>query len=104
MPASQIPSTPFIKIPHFDKLVHFGMFFILCLLFFRPVKHFTPNFYFWTPLLTFLLAVTLEFLQHKITSSRTSDIHDLFANAAGLSSAVLFYRLFINGKKLEILV
>ena len=67
MPASQLPSEPFLKIPHFDKIVHFGLFFILCLLLFRPVKQFTPNFYFWTPLLALVLAVALEFLQQKIT-------------------------------------
>lgn len=101
MPASQIPSTPFIKIPHFDKIVHFGMFFMLCLLLFRPVKSFTPNYYFWTPILALIFAVALEFLQQKITKSRSSDIYDLWANAAGLSVAVFFYRLFINNKKLE---
>lgn len=104
MPASQIPSGPFHKIPHFDKIVHFGMFFVLCILLFRPVKEFTPNFYFWTPLLALVLAVALEFLQQKITSSRHSDMYDLWANTAGLLSAVIFYRLFVNGKKLEILV
>uniref|UniRef100_UPI0032170428 VanZ family protein n=1 Tax=uncultured Draconibacterium sp. TaxID=1573823 RepID=UPI0032170428 len=104
MPASQLPTEPFLKIPNFDKLVHFGMFFILCLLLFRPVKEFTPNFYFWTPLLALVIAVLLEFLQEHITKSRSSDIYDLWANTAGLASAVVFYRFFINGKKLEVLV
>lgn len=103
MPASQIPSVPFYKIPHFDKIVHFGMFFILCILLFRPVKEFTPNFYFWTPLFALVIAVTLEFLQHKITASRQSDVYDLWANAAGLGFATIFYRFFVNGKKLEML-
>jgi len=103
MPASQLPSEPFMKIPNFDKIVHFGMFFILCLLLFRPVKQFTPNFYFWTPILALILAVALEFLQQKITKSRSSDIYDLWANSAGLLAATFFYRLFVNGKKLEVL-
>ncbi|WP_346855963.1 VanZ family protein [uncultured Draconibacterium sp.] len=104
MPASQLPSEPFLKIPHFDKIVHFGLFFILCLLLFRPVKQFTPNFYFWTPLLALVLAVALEFLQQKITKSRHSDVYDLWANTAGLAVAVVFYRFFVKGKKIEILV
>lgn len=103
MPASQLPSEPFSMIPHFDKLVHFAMFFILCLLLFRPVKQFTPNFYFWTPLLTLVFAVAMEFLQQKITKSRSSDIYDLWANSAGLAVSVVFYRFFVNGKKIEIL-
>lgn len=101
MPASQLPTTPFLNIPHFDKLVHFGMFFILCILLFRPVKQFTPNFYFWTPILALVFAVALEFLQQKITKSRSSDVYDLWANSAGLAVAVMFYRLFVNGKKVE---
>ena len=77
------------------------MFFGLCILLFRPVKSFTPNFYFWTPLLTLVLAVTLEYLQQKVSASRQSDIYDLWANTAGLLAAVVFYRFFINDKKLE---
>lgn len=104
MPASQLPSEPFVKIPHFDKIVHFGMFCVLCILLFRPVKQFTPNFYFWTPILTLVFAVALEFLQQKITKSRSSDVYDLWANCAGLAFGVIFYRLFINDRKLEALV
>lgn len=103
MPANQLPSTPFMKIPHFDKIVHFGMFFILCILLFRPIKQFTPNYFFWAPLVALVFAVLLEFLQQKITASRHSDVYDLWANAAGLFSAAIFYRLFVNGKKLEVL-
>ncbi|WP_297085988.1 VanZ family protein [uncultured Draconibacterium sp.] len=101
LPAGQLPSKPFIQIPHFDKLAHFGMFFILCLLTFRPAKVFTPNYYFWTPLLTLVAAVFLEYIQHKISPSRHSDIYDLWANAAGLSAATMFYALFVNKKWLE---
>lgn len=104
VPANQLPSEPFIKIPHFDKMVHFAIFAILCTLLFRPVKKLTPNYYFWTPMAALVLAVVLEFSQHKITQSRHTDIYDLFANTLGLSAATLFYRWFISGKKLEKLV
>ncbi|HYQ59033.1 MAG TPA: VanZ family protein [Draconibacterium sp.] len=101
IPADQLPSKPFQQIPNFDKIVHFGMFFIFCLLSFRPVKEFTPNFYFWTPLLTLAAAMFLEFIQQKIAPTRHSDIYDLWANAAGLSGATIFYALFVNKKWLE---
>jgi len=77
------------------------MFFILCLLLFRPVKQFTPNFYFWAPIIGLLIAATLEFLQQKITKSRHTDIFDFWANSAGLALATVFYRFFVNNKKLE---
>lgn len=102
VPANQLPTEPFVKIPHFDKIVHFGMFFILCLLLFRPVKQFTPNYFFWAPLVTLVFAVALESLQQKITATRCSDINDLWANIAGLSFALIVFRLLINGKKLEV--
>ncbi len=77
------------------------MFLGLCILLFRPVKSYTPNFYFWTPLLTLVLAVTLEYLQQKIAPSRQSDVYDLWANTAGLLTAAVYYRFFISGKKME---
>ena len=101
IPASQLPTEPFLRIPHLDKIVHFSLFFILCLLLFRPVKKFTPNYYFWTPLVAICLAVMLESVQHKISVTRQSDVLDLWANVAGLLSATFLFRLFISGKKLE---
>ena len=101
MPADQLPTEPFLKIPHFDKIVHFSMFFILCVLLFRPVKLHTPNYYFWTPLLAFVLAVLLESIQHKISVSRHTDVLDLLANTTGLLTATVFFRFFVSGKKLE---
>lgn len=104
MPASQLPAKPFLKIPHFDKIVHFSMFFILCLLLFRPVKQHTSNFYFWTPLIAILMAVVLEFTQHRISASRHTDVMDFLANTAGLLTATIFFRYFVAGKFMEKLV
>lgn len=104
VPANQLPSEPFLRIPHFDKIVHFSMFFILCMLSFRPVKSLTQNYYFWTPLLTLLAAAILESVQHTISVSRHTDIYDFLANSAGLTAATIFYRYFVSGKKLEKLV
>ena len=104
VPANELPVQPFLKIPHLDKIVHFSMFFILCTLLFRPVKKLTPNYYFWAPFTAVFLALTLEYVQQKISPSRHTDIHDFWANLAGLSFAALIFRFVINGKKLEKLV
>jgi len=104
IPASDLPSEPFLKIPHFDKIVHFSMFFILCILIFRPIKPLTPNYNFWAPFTTFMFAVLLESVQSKISVTRHTDVKDLLANAAGLIVATIFYHYFISGKKLEKLV
>jgi glycopeptide antibiotics resistance protein len=101
MPASQLPSEPFLKIPHFDKIVHFSLFFVLTLVFFRPVKKLTPNYYFWTPLVSLVVAVIIEFLQEKITASRSTDIYDFWANLCGTAFAVVFFRLLVSSQKWE---
>lgn len=104
MPASQLPSEPFLKISNFDKIVHFSIFFTLCLLFFRPIKYHTPNFYFWAPLISLVIAAILESVQHTVSASRHTDIYDFLANCAGILAATVFFRFFVSGKKLEKLV
>ena len=103
IPASNIPSKPFANIPHFDKVVHFALFFGLCILLFRPFKKINRNPYFLAPALSIALGLVLEFAQQQITVSRSSDIYDFFANAAGIAFAFLFYRFFVSGKKWEFL-
>ncbi len=80
------------------------MFFPLCLLSFRPIKYHTPNYYFWTPLISLVIAAILESVQHIISASRHTDIYDFLANSAGILAATVFFRFFVSGKKLEKLV
>ena len=103
IPANELPVKPFLKIPHFDKIVHFALFFGLCLLFFRPFKKIEVKPYFWAPVASVLLGATLELTQHFISSSRSSDFYDFLANATGILFAVFFFRQFVSGRKWEIL-
>lgn len=104
LPANDLPMKPFLKIPHFDKLVHFSLFFVLCLLLFRPFKSLQLKQYIWATLSSITLSALLELIQHRITSSRNSDIYDLIANITGILTSLLFYHFLISGRKLEKLI
>lgn len=98
LPANNLPIKPFLMIPHFDKLVHFSLFFVLCLLLFRPFKLLKMKRYFWAPLISILLSGSLEIIQHTISSSRHTDIYDFTANISGVLLSILFYYFFVSEK------
>lgn len=101
IPANELPAKSFLNIPHFDKLVHFGLFFVFCLLLFRPFRKLELNTYLYAPSVSFLLAAVLEVVQQTISSSRSSNLYDFMANTAGILSAIIFYRFFVSGRKWE---
>lgn len=101
IPASDLPVKPFMNIPYFDKIVHFTLFFVLCIFLLRPFKKLRTSYYLWAPLLSVALSALLEFSQRIITPSRTSDIYDFLANTTGVLVATLFFRLFVENNKWE---
>ena len=103
IPANELPTKPFMNIPHFDKMVHFSMFFLLCLLLFRPFKKLELKYYFLAPLISIAFGALLEWAQQTISVTRSSDIFDFMANASGIAFATLFYYLLVSGRKWEIL-
>ena len=103
IPANDLPVKPLLKIPHFDKIVHFSLFFILCVFMFRPFKRLNFKYYFWAPFISVILASFLEMIQHSISISRNTDINDFLANVTGIFAAIIFFRYFISEKKWEIL-
>lgn len=101
LPASELPKKPFLSIPHFDKVVHFSLFFIFCILLFRPLKQLQLKQYYWAPLISITLGGLLELIQHNIASSRSSNFYDFLANLSGILIATLFYQLLVSDKKWE---
>jgi VanZ family protein len=101
IPANELPTKPFLSIPHFDKIVHFGLFFVFCLLLFRPFRKLKMNSYFWAPSASFILAALLELIQQTISSSRSSNLYDFMANTAGILASIVFFRVFVSGQKWE---
>lgn len=93
LPGDDIPD-PHLDIPHLDKVVHFGMFFIFSLLLVYPLERNTS-----LPLrLVFSIAVgvafvyggLLEILQYYFFN-RSGDVWDLFADVLGGIGGCLCY-------------
>ena len=101
IPASDLPTGPFLNIPHFDKVVHFILFFILCLLFFRPFKKLNTSYYLWATLFSVGLSALLEMIQHIVSSSRASDIYDFLSNTTGVLVSALFFRFIVENRRWE---
>ena len=103
IPASNLPAKPFLNIPHFDKMVHMSMFFVFCLLLFRPFKKLGYKYYRWAPATAIAFGAILEWAQRTISATRSSDIYDFLANATGIVLATLFYSLLVSKRKWEVL-
>ena len=101
LPENELPLKSFLRIPHFDKMVHFSLFFALSLLLFRPFKLLQLKQYLWAPLGTIAIGAFLELVQHSITSSRSTSFYDFLANLSGILFSILFYYFFVSGKKWE---
>ena len=101
VPASSLPTKPFLSIPHFDKIVHFSLFFGLNILLMRPLKKLNLKYYLLAPAISVSFGLVLEYEQHIITISRNTDIYDFFANVTGIIVATAFYYFFVSGKKWE---
>jgi VanZ family protein len=103
IPAGNLPTKPFLNIPHFDKIVHFSLFFGLCILLLRPFKKLNMKYYLIAPAISLFLGILLETTQQMITTSRSSDFYDFLANTSGIIVSTLFYYFFVSGKKWEVL-
>jgi VanZ family protein len=101
LPAKDLPVKPLLQIPHFDKIVHFGLFFVFSLLLFRPFKKLHARYLFWAPFTAILLSGFLESVQRTLSSTRSSNIYDFAANVSGVLVSVLVFHFFISGKKWE---
>ncbi|MDD2278930.1 MAG: VanZ family protein [Bacteroidales bacterium] len=108
LPGNRIPKINKIAIPHFDKVVHFTLFFVLTLLLFYENRLRTGNVklsrepIFWIIVAIILYASVLEGLQYFFIASRSGNLADLAANFLGVFVAVLVYafvaKFLINPK------
>ncbi len=101
LPGDDLPQTTFI-IPHFDKIVHFGMYFISCLFLIPPFEKIRIGKGYLAAFLSSLfLGALFEVLQSTIARNRSGNYDDFLADLTGTALAILFYRFFISGKKIE---
>jgi VanZ family protein len=95
MPGEKLSGVSFFfKIPHFDKIIHFTMYFIFALFlmsgFSRQYKKTSTKAYTFSFILAFLLGILIEFIQEKI--GRSYDMYDMIANTVGIIVSLLLFR------------
>lgn len=78
-----------------DKLVHFGMYFVLMsVIIFEHRKNLKkPVNLFFLALIPLTFGILMEILQLLLTSTRSGDIYDALADAAGIIACILIWFL-----------
>ena len=99
IPGKEIPQTPFINIPHFDKIVHAGLYFVLSLFSVRSFKQLSlivlrQHPYMSSVIYAILLGVFVEIIQHYYIPNRAGEVLDALANTVGsiLAVSILFFK------------
>jgi VanZ family protein len=94
MPGDSLPSTSFFsKIPYFDKIVHFMMYFILAFFLMsgilRQYGKTSAKAYISSFTVAFLFGIMIECMQEKV--GRSFDVYDMIANTLGVIVSLLLF-------------
>ncbi len=99
IPGSSLPKSP--SIPHFDKMVHAGLYFILALSI-MPVMTLSKKQMLikLAPLITIIIVALyggiIEIAQENWFTNRSGDIYDFLSDIAGGIFGIIFYFIIIN--------
>lgn len=91
--------------PGIDKLVHTGIFFVFTvLMLFASIKNSQSLRFISFPVVLTILcasifAIGTELIQEYLTSYRTFDLWDIFADHVGIGMAYFSYLLYVGGAK-----
>lgn len=98
LPGDDVPSSGWYGLPHFDKLVHFGLFFVLVSLFCIPVlRSSIPAKNQFLIIVSFIIlsigwGLIVELIQDHFISGRTYDLRDWIADSAGVIFAAVMLK------------
>ncbi len=98
MPSADIPKVN-IVIPHFDKVVHFGLFFILGYVWSKPSGFWKFRLSLWLIVVGFIYGGLIEVVQYSLIEGRSGDWVDWMADNIGLLSGSFVYSYFPFGNK-----
>lgn len=96
MPPQDLPVQEFYAIPHFDKVVHFGMYFVLALLLIHPLQRRALKVALGVFLISFLVGGAIEILQFAMAIQRSASWGDFIADMAGAAAGWLLYSPLIR--------
>lgn len=104
-PGNKVDRVPFLDIPHIDKVIHAGMYFILSFSFLFEINKnsFYQSLKLRLSVIVIILAVSygiiLEILQSFLFVNRSGDFYDFLANSIGCIMALFSFR-YLN-KRLQ---
>lgn len=108
MPGSEVPEVSWLdKIPHFDKLVHIGIFggltFLFCLPYFKPKMPFQQkvNHFIRVSLAAIVWGFAVELIQKFFVPGRSFDLVDWAADTVGILIAYWLSKKIISSKRSE---
>jgi len=98
-------NTSFFNIPFFDKIVHFGFYFVMVVSGMLALKEQCQNNFklFKSLVVMLVFAITygiiIEILQASITVSRQGDVFDVMANTLGALLGMVVAKLWFSSKQ-----
>jgi VanZ family protein len=98
IPENDFPKISWIDAIHGDKLVHIGLFFILCYFFslFVIDRKNALTLIFIISVLALLYGIAMEFVQKYFTKSRSFEIGDMVADGIGAFLSYFWWRYKIK--------
>lgn len=102
---NSLQSIPKFNIPHFDKLVHFGMYFILTIIIiWDATQNKKSSFKVFLFIVVFSISygALMEFMQEHVFTKRSADLFDFLANSVGVLSGVFSFLIFHKFTKFTI--
>jgi len=91
---SNVPHSPLFDIPHFDKIIHFSLYYILTSIWLVDhikTQHNLSNFKFIIILLSITYGAIMELVQKVLIQNRSGDFFDALANTIGVTLAFILF-------------
>ncbi len=89
VPGNEIPSPPIINIPHLDKIVHAGLYFVLTIFSVKSflkqnlVRILNQKPFYSAFVYAVVLGLAVELVQYNFIPNRSGDVLDALANSVG---------------------
>lgn len=104
VPGNSLPQSSMVEIPYFDKMVHFGLFFIMGIFLIAELRYQTKLSRISIAFITFALITiyggAIEVLQENYFTNRSGDFWDLCADVAGGITSVFMFPFLKKQKDL----
>jgi len=104
IPGNDLPHNKFFDIPFFDKYVHFGMFFLLTVLFCYPFFYLDTDesiikAWFWRiSACVIVYGIAMEFVQKFLFNGRSFDLADIVFDSLGSFGGLLLVSAIYKNK------